>query len=78
MYGDDVDEKDTQSSAPPKPLVSVIVTGVDCGTDVALTDSTAGGSTGTATDADVPPPGAGFVTVTCADVPEIRAAGTVA
>ena len=60
------------------PFASVTVTGLDVETVVALTDSVTGGTIDTETDPDVPPPGAGFVTETCAELPVIAEAGTVA
>src|SRR3954454_19676643 len=78
VSGEPACDRVSQSLAPPKPLASVIVTALDGATDVALTVSTAGGSIVTLTDAEVPPPGAGVATKTCAEVPVMAPAGTIA
>src|SRR5437773_2492876 len=55
-----------QSPAPPKPLVSVTVTGDPAVTLVALTVSAGGVTIVNGRAADAPPPGGGVKTVTCA------------
>ena len=56
----------SQSHGPPKPSVSVTVTLAPGATVVALTVSVGGGAIVKARAADVPPPGVGENTVTCA------------
>src|SRR5687768_12552903 len=56
----------SQSCEPPRPLASVVVTESPVMAVAVLTVNVGGGSMVTVRDADVPPPGAGFVTATCA------------
>src|SRR5260221_12086776 len=56
----------SQSNCPPGPFVSVTVTLEPGAAVVVLTVSTGGGAIVNGSAADVPPPGAGVKTVTCA------------
>ena len=66
MFDAAVAASTSQSSVPPKPFVTVTVTGVFPATDVALTSSDGGGSIVKVTPSDRPPPGAGENTETAA------------
>jgi hypothetical protein len=74
-----VEANASQSFAPPSPFVSVVVTLAPGATLAALTVRLGGGLIVKVCGADVPPPGAGVKTVTCAVPTEARSvAGIVA
>jgi hypothetical protein len=66
VFGAEVRANAIQSVAPPNPPVSVTVTFCPVAAEVVLTDSVGGAAIVSASDADVPPPGGGVVTDTCA------------
>ena len=66
MFGALVDASASQSLAPPRPFDNVAVTVPPVETFVALTVIVAGGAIVKGTGPDVPPPGAGVDTLTCA------------
>ena len=66
MLGADVAAKAIQSDAPPRPPDSVTVTFEPVAADVVLTESVGAVTIENVNDPDVPPPGGGVVTDTCA------------
>lgn len=66
MFGAEVAANPSQSDAPPRPPVSVTVTLVPGAACVVLTVKTGAATIVNVSDPDVPPPGGGVVTDTCA------------
>src|SRR5262249_28602859 len=76
VFGADVAANAIQSDWPPSPPVSVTVTGVPVPAVVVLTESVGAVTIWNVSDPDVPPPGGGVVTDTCAE-PTAATSGAV-